>query len=73
MQIQFIRHLLPCKDKENIRLHAKHFANQNVQSLHPLSLFDPSRRSGLQENLIVHNTLHEKSRESDLDIREARK
>jgi hypothetical protein len=73
MQIQFIRHVLPCNDQENIRLHAKHFANQNFQSLHPLFLFDPSRRSRLQKNLIFHNTLREESRESDLDIREARK
>ena len=64
MQIQFIRHLLPCEDQENIRIHAKHVAIQNVQSLLPLSLIDPSRRSGLQENLIAHNTLHEESRES---------
>ena len=38
MQIQFIRHLLPCKDKRNIRLHAKHSANPAVQSLHPYSI-----------------------------------
>jgi len=73
MQIQFIRHLLPCKDQENIRLHAKNFANKTVQSLQPMSLFDPSRRSGLQENPIVHNTHHEDSRESDLDFRDAKK
>ena len=72
MQIRFIRHLLPCKGQENIRLRARHFVITTVQSLHPLFLFDPARRLGLQITPIVLNTLHEESRESGLEIGRSR-
>jgi hypothetical protein len=48
LQVQCVFSLLPCAHRGDIRLHAKHSAPKDVQSLHSLFVFGPSSCSGLQ-------------------------
>jgi hypothetical protein len=78
MQVQYVLHLLPYTDQNDIQLHAKHFAINADQILQSLFLFDPSSCSGLEalaecKPHLSQSPTRKSQGQSDLENVEARK